>query len=89
MDKNMNDMAIVQTSINLARNMELRVVAEGVETKESLDRLIDMECEMAQGYYLCKPVPAEEIPDKIKKLNATGYRLPAARHNEKSEFPMN
>lgn len=89
MDKNMNDMAIVQTSINLARNMELRVVAEGVETKESLDRLIDMECEMAQGYYLCKPVPAEEIPDKIKELNATGYRLPAARHNEKSEFPMN
>lgn len=89
MDKNVNDMAIVQTSIDLARNMELRVVAEGVETKESLDRLIDMECEMAQGYFLCHPVPAGEIPDRIKELNAAGYRLSPVRHDEGSNLMKN
>jgi EAL domain-containing protein (putative c-di-GMP-specific phosphodiesterase class I) len=76
MDKNMNDLAIVQTSINLARNMQLKVVAEGVETKESLDKLIELGCEMAQGFYLCRPVPAEQIPEKIAELNTSGYRLP-------------
>ena len=75
MDKNLSDMAIVQTSINLARNMELKVVAEGVETKEALDSLIEMECEMAQGYYLCRPVTADEIFEKIEELNLVGYHL--------------
>jgi len=81
MDKNMNDMAIVQTSINLARNMELKVVAEGVETRESLEKLIDMECEMAQGYYLCSPVPPEDIRGKIAALNASGYQLKSVAAN--------
>ena len=76
MDSNLDDMAIVQTSINLARNMELRVVAEGVETKESLERLIEMDCEMVQGYFICRPVPAEEIPDRIKELNTSGLQIP-------------
>ncbi len=75
MDKNMNDMAIVQTSIDLARNMELKVVAEGVETKEALDRLIEMECEMVQGYYLCRPVPADEVLGKIDELNSSSTQL--------------
>ncbi|MDH3329158.1 MAG: GGDEF domain-containing phosphodiesterase, partial [Desulfobulbaceae bacterium] len=75
MDKNLSDMAIVQTSINLARNMELKVVAEGVETKEALDSLIEMECEMAQGYYLCRPVTADEVFEKIDELNLVGYHL--------------
>ena len=52
---------IVQTSIDLARNMELKVVAEGVETREALEKLIEMECDMAQGHYLCRPVPADEL----------------------------
>ncbi|MDW7774429.1 MAG: EAL domain-containing protein [Desulfobulbaceae bacterium] len=75
MDKNAHDLAIVQTSINLARNMELTVVAEGVESRETLDRLIAMECEMAQGYFLCRPAPAEKIQEMIVELNATGYQL--------------
>lgn len=70
MATNINDLAIVQTSINLARNMELKVVAEGVETREVYDKLVEMKCEMAQGYYLCRPLPPEEVIIKIDELNA-------------------
>jgi diguanylate cyclase (GGDEF)-like protein len=75
MDSDINDLNIVQTSIDLARNMDLKVVAEGVESKEVLDKLIEMECEMAQGYYLCRPVPAEDVLHKIDELNLSDYRL--------------
>ena len=75
MDSNINDLTIVQTSVTLASNLGLKVVAEGVETREVLDKLIEMECEMAQGYYLCRPVPAEDVMRKIDELNASGYRL--------------
>lgn len=64
-----NDLTIVQTSIDLARNMELKVVAEGVETRETLEKLIEMECDMVQGYYLCRPMPADQLLDKIKELD--------------------
>ena len=67
---NVNDLTIVQTSINLARNLELKVVAEGVETREAYEKLVEMKCEMAQGYYFCRPLPAEEIMIKIDELNA-------------------
>lgn len=82
MDRNLNDLTIVQTSINLARNMDLRVVAEGVETRESLDRLLEMECEMAQGYYLCHPVPPDDIPEKISRLNSSGYSFAASKNKK-------
>jgi diguanylate cyclase (GGDEF)-like protein len=69
MTTNPNDLTIVQTSIDLARNMELKVVAEGVETREALEKLFEMECDMVQGYYLCRPLPPDELLDKIEELN--------------------
>lgn len=74
MIEDVNDMAIVQTSIDLANNMELGIVAEGVDSKETLDKLVDMGCEMAQGYYLCKPMPPEEILEQIDALDKSGYQ---------------
>jgi len=77
MATNLNDFTIVQTSIDLARNMELKVVAEGVETREVLEKLIEMECDMAQGHYLCRPVRADELLAKIEQLNGLPLPSPA------------
>ncbi len=82
MDTNINDLNIVQTSITLAKNMELNVVAEGVESRKALDKLIEMECDIVQGYYLCKPVPAEEVLNKIIELNSSGYRIKPKQGDE-------
>lgn len=55
------DEKIVRSTIDLAHNLGLDVVAEGVETQEILDRLTEMGCEEAQGYFISRPLPAEEL----------------------------
>ncbi|QYR23613.1 EAL domain-containing protein [Paenibacillus sp. sptzw28] len=53
--------AIVSTIIAMARNMDLQVVAEGVENEEQLRFLENQKCNEAQGYYFNRPLPEEEI----------------------------
>ncbi len=55
------DDLIVRTTIDLARSLGLRVVAEGVETQQVWQRLAALGCQLAQGYYLCRPIPAEQL----------------------------
>ncbi len=54
-----NDFMIVRATVDLGRNLGLRVVAEGVENRETFDRLADFGCDEAQGYYISKPLPIE------------------------------
>jgi len=56
-----NDAAIVRSTVELGRNLGLKVVAEGVETAAAWAHLKALGCDFAQGYYLSKPVPAAEI----------------------------
>jgi diguanylate cyclase (GGDEF)-like protein len=71
-----NDTVIVKATIELAHNLGLSVVAEGVENEETLNILKKLGCDKAQGYYLGKPAPSVEItkllkqaqPDKIQKI---------------------
>lgn len=61
-----NDATIVETIINMAHNLKLDVIAEGVETMEQRDFLIAKSCMVFQGYFFSKPVPANEFEDFIK-----------------------
>jgi diguanylate cyclase (GGDEF)-like protein len=61
MESNESDAIIVRSTIELGRDLGLDVVAEGIETKEASDRLREMGCELAQGYYFSRPVPAAEL----------------------------
>ena len=54
-----NDAVIVRSTIELARNLGLRVVAEGVETEQAWRRLASLGCEVAQGFYFGRPVSAD------------------------------
>jgi diguanylate cyclase (GGDEF)-like protein len=56
-----NDAVIVRSTIDLARNLGLRVVAEGVETAEVMDALRELRCDVAQGYHISRPLPAGEL----------------------------
>jgi EAL domain-containing protein (putative c-di-GMP-specific phosphodiesterase class I) len=61
MDEDEDDATIVRSTIDLGRNLGLDVVAEGVENEQVWDRLRALGCTAAQGYYLSRPVPAEEL----------------------------
>ena len=56
-----NDFMIVRATVDLGRNLGLRVVAEGVEDLATFDRLADFGCDEAQGYYISRPVSAVEF----------------------------
>ena len=58
---NEQDAAIVRTTIELAHNMRLHVVAEGVENEDTLRRLSEAGCEQAQGYFLSKPISGDAL----------------------------
>jgi EAL domain-containing protein (putative c-di-GMP-specific phosphodiesterase class I) len=62
-----NDAAIVRSTIDLGRNLGLEVVAEGVETEEVWDRLSDLGCDVAQGYYLSRPKSPQELTDWMRE----------------------
>ncbi|MCG6969191.1 MAG: EAL domain-containing protein [Gammaproteobacteria bacterium] len=61
MNRDNNDAVIVHSTIDLAHNMGLSVIAEGVENQEVLDMLINLGCDVAQGYFFCKPQEADQI----------------------------
>ena len=52
---------IVKTCIMLGHELNMQIVAEGVEDKETYDMLSEMDCDIAQGYYIAKPMPADEL----------------------------
>ncbi len=60
-DSDKSDRAIVKSTIDLAHNLGLSVVAEGVETQEGWNILAEMGCDLIQGYFLSKPLPAKEF----------------------------
>ncbi|MBL4942160.1 MAG: EAL domain-containing protein [Colwellia sp.] len=56
-----DDQIIVRSTIELAHNMGLHVVAEGIEDEFSLNWLTEHDCELAQGYFISRPKPASEL----------------------------
>lgn len=64
-----NDAAIVSTIIVLCRNMNLKVIAEGVETEEQLNFLKNQHCYEMQGYFFSQPVPEKEFEELLKRYN--------------------
>jgi diguanylate cyclase len=63
---------IVRSTIALGRNLGLRVVAEGVETDPVMDKLRQLGCDVVQGYYVSRPVPAAELEQWLRDRRVIG-----------------
>lgn len=61
MESNEKHLAIVQSTIDLGKNMHLTVVAEGIENQHQIEILDLMGCNYMQGYYLARPMPADQL----------------------------
>jgi len=60
MDTDTRDLELVRMIIQLAHTLGMEVVSEGIETKRQFDLLAELACEYGQGFFLAKPLPAEE-----------------------------
>jgi EAL domain-containing protein (putative c-di-GMP-specific phosphodiesterase class I) len=65
--ENNENKEIVRTIILLAQNLGMGVIAEGVETKEQFESLIELKCEHGQGYYFAKPLDAMSAGELIRR----------------------
>ncbi|MGZ4399091.1 MAG: putative bifunctional diguanylate cyclase/phosphodiesterase, partial [Gaiellaceae bacterium] len=71
MHRSGDDRVIVQSTIDLGRNLGLDVVAEGVETQTAWDHLRTMGCQIAQGYFFGRPMPADALFEWMTRGDAS------------------
>jgi predicted signal transduction protein with EAL and GGDEF domain len=65
-----SQIAIVRSTVDFARHLNLRVVAEGIESREVLERLVALGCDEGQGYLISRPVAAEALTARLSAERA-------------------
>jgi diguanylate cyclase len=77
MTSDSRDAVIVHSTVDLGRNLGLRVVAEGVEDQTTWQELDALGCDAIQGYYISRPVPPEDLITWLQ------HRLPATPDSQR------
>lgn len=70
-----SSLAIVRSTLELAKNLNIEVIAEGIQSVVGLQQLVAMGCYGAQGFLFAEPLPASEIPATVSRIQATRYEL--------------
>ena len=65
-------LAVIRAIVEMAHGLGIRVVAEGIESFEQASLLRDEGCDAAQGFYICHPLPAAELPSLVAALDRSG-----------------
>ncbi|HSL10471.1 MAG TPA: EAL domain-containing protein [Actinomycetota bacterium] len=84
-----NDFMIVRATVDLGRNLGLRVVAEGVEDLETFDRLAEFACDEAQGFYISEPLPVDGFTRWLSVRNLEPSATAAASAEDAPEARRN
>jgi EAL domain-containing protein (putative c-di-GMP-specific phosphodiesterase class I) len=69
------DIILLRHIISLARELGFVCLAEGAESKNQVDRLRELGCEIIQGYYYSKPIPLDEYEKKLRHIRSTMKKL--------------
>jgi EAL domain-containing protein (putative c-di-GMP-specific phosphodiesterase class I) len=84
---NPDDAAITTAIVKMAKSLNLKVIAEGVETDAQVSFLQSLRCDQIQGYYFSKPLPAEEV-GRVLQANQIQPRfctIPARAPNDRND----
>ncbi|VAW61039.1 diguanylate cyclase/phosphodiesterase (GGDEF & EAL domains) with PAS/PAC sensor(s) [hydrothermal vent metagenome] len=74
-NENEGDLAIVKTIITMAKNLHIDIIAEGVETREQIERLEQLGCPYYQGYYYSKPVSRDEFFEMLQQQRQASKKM--------------
>jgi diguanylate cyclase (GGDEF)-like protein len=84
--ENGEDSEILQTIVSLAKNLKMRVIAEGIETESQLNILKNLGCDYGQGYLMSKPLPKDAMEELLHQKH---YWLPISRAEEQTASQTN
>jgi len=70
-----SDACIVRSTVNLAHSFGMRVVAEGVEDNATLGLLSELHCDLAQGYFISRPLPTEQLASWLESVSTVAKTL--------------
>ncbi len=87
---NPSDIAIVQAIVTLGQNLGMQIIAEGVETDAQLAQLRMEGCDIAQGFFFGRPIPASEIGRQLGRhnpINSLGLHAPRGKQ-QADAWPM-
>lgn len=82
LDRSANNQAIVRSTTELGHILGLRVVAEGIETPQAWSSLLRLGCDLAQGYFISRPMPAADVPTWLQTQRANLSRALADAHQD-------
>ena len=82
------DRNIVRSVLGLAAAFNLRVVAEGVETPEHMRALVELDCELGQGFVFARPMPAADLPAWLAAWPEQAARMPWSSAAAANESPL-
>lgn len=77
---------LVETIINIARTMEMNVVAEGIESEQQQAVLAEMGCNYLQGFLFSRPLPAEQVPWLLLQKNSDKQIIPIGKNHSEPVF---
>jgi diguanylate cyclase (GGDEF)-like protein len=70
-----HDAQLVKAMLNMATSLGLKTVAEGIEDEETLERLIELGCDVGQGYYWSKPLPGDALSHLLLNHESSNWAL--------------
>lgn len=73
-DDSQRSESILEAVVSMARLMDLRIIAEGAETKDQVEFLKNIGCDYAQGYYFYRPMPTEKLEELLAQEGIVDYR---------------
>ena len=76
-----SDLMIVRSTVDLAHNLGLKVVAEGIESQAHVDKLTELGCDVGQGFFISRPIPLDQFDEWIKETDWPPRRLPVDTPN--------
>jgi EAL domain-containing protein (putative c-di-GMP-specific phosphodiesterase class I) len=81
------DLKLVRATIQLGHSLGLRVVAEGIEDQAMLDLLTELGCDLAQGFFIGKPKPADKLTFRAISPERPRALVPASTNGRSSRVP--
>lgn len=70
-----DDAAIAQAVISLGHSLKMKVIAEGVETREQMEHLRAQGCDKIQGFYFSRPLPIEAFAQLVRESQVTAKQV--------------